>query len=105
MHRWCSSVSGKFQNIQTLVKQNLHIGVWTYYMTHREALAFKEINILLNIVLTIVVTVVNCIKRRSLKSRYLFCILQRHDCIHSALLFYCETRWLSPGKVCNMVMN
>jgi hypothetical protein len=61
-------MSGRLQNIQALVKKNLHRAlVWTHCMIHRETLASKAMS--LNIALTRVVIVVHYIKTRLLKSR------------------------------------
>ncbi|XP_035213412.1 protein FAM200A-like [Stegodyphus dumicola] len=65
---------------------------------NREALASKEMSPGLNIVLTTVVTVVNYIKMRPLKSRIFSALCKDMGAVHSALLFYCEERWLSRGK-------
>lgn len=92
------SMSGRFQSIQALVKQKSPQCVWTHCMIHREALASKEMSPGLNIVLTTVVTVVNYIKMRPLKSRIFSALCKDMGAMHSALLFYCEARWLSRGK-------
>lgn len=92
------SMSGRFQSIQALVKQKSPQCVWTHCMIHREALASKEMSPGLNIVLTTVVTVVNYIKMRPLKSRIFSALCKDMGAVHSALLFYCEARWLSRGK-------
>lgn len=92
------SMSGRFQSIQALVKQESPQCVWTHCMIHREALASKEMSPGLNIVLTTVVTVVNYIKMRPLKSRIFSALCKDMGSVHSQLLFYCEARWLSRGK-------
>ncbi|CAH1101768.1 unnamed protein product [Psylliodes chrysocephalus] len=90
-------MSGRFQSVQTLVKQKPPQRVWTHCMVHREDLASKEISFGLNIVLTMVVTVVNYIKIRLLKSRIFNALCKDMGAEHSTLQFYCEARWLSRG--------
>ncbi|GBL79466.1 SCAN domain-containing protein 3 [Araneus ventricosus] len=97
------SMSGRFQSMQALVKQKSPQCVWTHCMIHREALASKEMSLVLNIVLTTVVTVINYMKMRSLKSRISSALCKDMGAAHSALLFYCEARWLSRGKVLQLV--
>ncbi|XP_063902632.1 zinc finger BED domain-containing protein 5-like [Zophobas morio] len=92
------AMSGRFQSMQTLVKQKSPQCVWTHCMIHREALASKEMSPGLNIVLTTVVTAVNYIKMRPLKSRIFSELCKDMGAVHSSLLFYCETRWLSRGR-------
>ncbi|KAF8783319.1 Zinc finger BED domain-containing protein 5 [Argiope bruennichi] len=92
------SMSGRFQGIQAFVKQKSPQCVWTYCKIHREVLASKEMSPGLNTVLTTVVTVVNYIKMRPLKSRIFSALGKNMVSVHSALLFYCEARWLSHGK-------
>ncbi|KFM58672.1 SCAN domain-containing protein 3, partial [Stegodyphus mimosarum] len=92
------SMSGRFQSMQALVKQQSPQCVWTHCMIHREALASKEISPGLNIVSTAVVTVVSYIEMRSLKSKTFSALCKDMGVKHSALLFYCEARWLSRGK-------
>lgn len=90
------TMSGRFLSVQALVKQKSPQCIWTHCMIHREALASKELSPDLNFVLMTIVTVVNYIKMRPLKSRIFDGLCK--DAVHSALLFYCESRWLSRGK-------
>lgn len=66
MHRFdgARSMSGRFQSIQALVKQNSQHCIWTHCMIQREALASNEMSPCPNIALTTVVTVVNYMKMR-----------------------------------------
>lgn len=99
------SMSGRFQSMQTLVKQKSSQCIWTHCMIHREALASKEMCTGLNIVLSTVVTVVNFIKTRPLKSRMFSELCKDMGSVHTALLFYCEARWLSRGKFLKRVFE
>jgi zinc finger BED domain-containing protein 5/7/8/9 len=92
------SMSGRFHSIQALVKQKSPQCIWTHCMIHREALASKDMSPGLDFVLKSVVAVVNYIKMRPLKSRVFSAICKDVGAAHSALLFYCEARWLSRGK-------
>lgn len=92
------AMSGRFKSLQALVREKSPQCIWTHCMIHREALAAKELSPDLNIVLTTVVTVVNYIKMRPLKSRLFSELCKDMGADHSALLFYCDTRWLSRGK-------
>ncbi|CAH1962093.1 unnamed protein product [Acanthoscelides obtectus] len=66
--------------------------IWTHCMIRREAQAYKEMSPGLNIVLTTVVT-------------NLFCNLYRYGAVHSALLFFCEARWLHLRRVFELRQN
>ncbi|GFV46569.1 zinc finger BED domain-containing protein 5 [Trichonephila clavipes] len=97
------TMSGRLKSIQALVKQKYPLCIWTHCMIHREALASKEMSPGLNIVLMTVVTVVNYIKMRSLKSRIFSGLCKDMGAVHSSLLFHCEARWLSHGKLLQRV--
>ncbi|XP_072377896.1 protein FAM200A-like [Diabrotica undecimpunctata] len=99
------AMSGKFHSLQALVKQKSPMCIWTHSMIHREALASKKMSPVLNIVLTTVVTVVNYIKMRPLKTRIFSAPCKGMGALHSALLFYCEARWLSRGKFLKRVFE
>ncbi|XP_071051539.1 zinc finger BED domain-containing protein 5-like [Onthophagus taurus] len=80
-----STMSGRFQSLQELVKQKSPQCVWNI-----KALVCKEMSPGLNIVLTTVVTVVTYIKMRPVKSRIFNALCKDMGAEHSTLLFYCE---------------
>ncbi|XP_049816376.1 protein FAM200A-like [Schistocerca nitens] len=96
-------MSGGSRSIQAFVKQKSPHCVWTHDVRHREALASKEMNPILNATLTTVVIVVNCVKNEILKSRIFSALCKDMGAANSVLLFYCEARWLSRGKYLQLV--
>ena len=52
-----------------------------------------------NRVLEVVGKTVNFIKARPLKARFFLCLCDELGAEHNKLLFYCNSRWLSKGKV------
>ena len=92
-------MSGCFGGLQTLVQGVAVNAKWTHCLIQCEELALQQLSGDLNGVLKAVVKIVNFIKARSLKA-WLF----QHPCNelgaeHNNLLFYCNARWLSKGKV------
>mgnify|MGYP002775206681 CR=1 FL=1 len=93
------SMSGKYGGLQALIRKKAPNAMWTHCIIHREALASKAMSSELNQVLECVISSVNYIKTRPLKA-----ILFKKLCInmgaeHTALLYYCNSRWLSRGNV------
>ena len=76
-----------------------HCAKWTHCLIHREALASQQPNSDLNEVLKIVVKIVNFIKTRLLKARLFQCLCDKLGAEDNNLLFHCNPRWLSEGKV------
>ncbi|KAI4832302.1 hypothetical protein KUCAC02_015275, partial [Chaenocephalus aceratus] len=68
-----------------------------------EALASKALQQDLGEVLDVVVRVVNLIKKRPLQSRLFRELCKEMGAEHEHLLFHCEVRWLSKGKVLQRV--
>ncbi|KAI4816686.1 hypothetical protein KUCAC02_009002 [Chaenocephalus aceratus] len=75
----------------------------THCIIHREALASKALQQDLGEVLDVVVRVVNLIKKRPLQSRLFRELCKEMGAEHEHLLFHCEVRWLSKGKVLQRV--
>ena len=65
----------------------------------REALASQQLSGDLNGVLKVVVKTVNFIKAKPLKARLFQRLCDELGVEHNNLLFYCNARWLSKGKV------
>ena len=65
----------------------------------REALALQQLSGDFNGVLRAVVKTVNFIKARPLKARLFQRLYDELGAEHNNLLFYCNARWLSKGKV------
>ena len=92
-------MSGRFGELQTLVQGVAVNAKWTHCLIHREVLVSQQLSSDLNGVLEVVVKTVNFIKARPLKSQLFqrLCYELRAD--HNNLLFYCNAKWLSKGKV------
>ena len=73
--------------------------MWTHCIILREALASKSMSSELNQVLECVIGAVNYIKTRPLKARFFKKLCIDMGAEHTALLYYCNSRWLSRGNV------
>ncbi|XP_025415092.1 protein FAM200A-like [Sipha flava] len=73
--------------------------IWTHCIIHRESLASQNMCPSLNTVLQTVIKIVNYIKTRPDKARFFKKICEEMGAKHTALLFYCNSRWLSKGNV------
>jgi len=71
----------------------------TRCLIHREALTSQQLSGDLNGVLEVVVKTVNFIKARPLKAPLFRRLCDELGAEHNKLLFYCNTRWPSKGKV------
>ena len=71
----------------------------THCLIQSEALASQQLSGDLNGVLKAVVKTVNFIKARPLKARLFQRLCDKLGAEHNNLLFYCNARWLSKGKV------
>ena len=92
-------MQGKHTGLRTLIKNKAPKAQWTHCFIHREALMSKELSVDLHEVLKTIVKAVNYIKTRPLKARFFANLCHSLGSEHDALLFHCETRWLSRGKV------
>ena len=92
-------MSGLFGGLRTLVQGVAVNAKWTHCLIQREALASQQLSGDLNGVLKVVVKTVNFIKARPLKARLFQRLCNELGAEHSYLLFYCNARWLSQGKV------
>ena len=86
---------GLFGGLRTLVQDVAVNAKWTHCLIQREALASQQLNGDLNEVLK----TVNFIKARQLKARLFQHLCNELGAEHNNLLFYCNARWLSKGKV------
>ena len=99
MHGWCPSYVWPLWRAA-----NVNAGVavnekWTHCLIQREALVSQQLSGDLNRVLKAVVKTVNFIKARPLKARVFQRLCGELGAEHNNLLFYCNARWLSKGKV------
>ena len=92
-------MSGRFGGLQTLVQGVAVNAKWTHCLIQREALALQQLSGVLNGVLKAVVKTVNFIKARPLKARLFQRLCDELGAEHNNLLFYCNARWISKGKV------
>ena len=92
-------MSGRFGGLRTLVQGVAVNAKWTHCLIQREALASQQLSGNLNEVLKAVVKTVNFIKARPLKAQLFQCLCDELGAEHNNLLFYCNARWLSKGKV------
>lgn len=97
------SMAGRHAGLQALVREKAPHASWTHCMLHRQALASGSMNEELGNLLKDVVRVVNYIKNSPLKGRLFAQLCKDFGAEHTALLYYCESRWLSRGKVLQRV--
>ena len=93
------AMSGHLGGLRTLVQDVAVNAKWTHCIIHREALASQQLSGDLNGVLEVVVKTVNFIKSRPLKAQLFLRLCDELGAEHNNLLFYCNARWLSKGKV------
>ena len=93
------AMCGRFGGLRTLVQGVAVNAKWTHCLIHREALASQQLSGDLNGVLEVVVKTVNFIKARPLKARLFQRLCDELGAEHNNLLFYCNARRLSKGKV------
>ncbi|XP_045483145.1 zinc finger BED domain-containing protein 5-like [Harmonia axyridis] len=93
------SMSGRYGGVQALIRKKAPNAMWTHCIIHREALASKSMSSELNQVLECVIGAVNYIKTRPVKARLFKKLCIDMGAEHTALLYYCNSRWLSRGNV------
>jgi hypothetical protein len=99
------SMSGRYNGLQALIRKKAPEALWTHCMIHRQALASKDLSPILDQVLQTSITVVNFIKTRPLQARLFARLCNEMGADFTSLLFYCESRWLSPGNVLERVFE
>ncbi|XP_025407445.1 zinc finger BED domain-containing protein 5-like [Sipha flava] len=92
-------MAGHYGGLQALIRKKAPEMIWTHCIIHRESLASQNMCPSLNTVLQTVIKVVNYIKTRPVKARFFKKICEEMGAEHTALLFYCNSRWLSKGNV------
>ena len=92
-------MSGRFGGLRTLVQGVAVNAKWTHCLIQREALASQQLSGNLNEMLKAVFKTVNFIKARPLKAQLFQRLCDELEAEHNNLLFYCNARWLSKGKV------
>ena len=92
-------MSNRFGGLRTLVQGIAVNAKWTHCLIQREALASQQLSGDLNKVLKVVVKTVSFIKAKPLKARLFQRLCDELGAEHNNLLFYCNARWLSTGKV------
>ena len=92
-------MSGRFGGLQTLVKGVAVNAKWTHCLIHREVLASQQLRDHLSGVLEVVAKTVNFIKARPLKARFFQRLCDESGADHNNLLFCCNVRRFSKGKV------
>jgi hypothetical protein len=73
--------------------------MWAHCMMHNGSLAMKELCPELSEMLDTVLKTVNCMKTGPLESRLLHNYARKLGAKYQSLLFYCNSHWLSRGKV------
>ncbi|XP_074036235.1 protein FAM200B-like [Leptinotarsa decemlineata] len=92
-------MSGKYGGIQALIRKKAPNAMWTHCIIHREALASKSMSFELNQVLECVISAVNYIETRPPKARIFKKLCTDMGAVHTALLYYYNSRWLLRGNV------
>ena len=92
-------MSGHFGGLRTLVQGVAVNAKWTHCLIQREALASQPLSGNLNGVLKAVLKIVHQSKARPLKAQLFQRLCDELGAEHNNLLFYCNARRLSQGKV------
>ena len=92
------SMSGKYNGLQSLIRECAPLAKWTHCMLHREALASQCFRIELNEVVEEIVKVINYVKTSAVRSRIFSKLCDDLETPHKQLLFHATTRWLSLGN-------
>ena len=78
---------------------------WIHCFLHRQNLETRQISPELHDVLSVAVKTVNFIKKNALRSRCFVALCDRLNSDHLLLLYHCEVRWLSKGRVFNCLFE
>ena len=95
-------MTGKENGAAALIKKLVHLlnpeqVVFVHCIIHQEALCGKALK--MDHVMNAVVKTVNEIRAKGLKHRQFRAFLEELDGEYKDLLYHCEVRWLSRGKV------
>ena len=78
---------------------------WIHCFFYRQNLATRQMLPELHDVLSVAVRTVNFIKKNVLSSRCFAALCDRLNSDHLQLLYHCEVRWLSKGRVFNRLFE
>ena len=94
-----ASMAGVSNGVFAQIKELAPSAEWTHCYLHRENLAAKNITSALKAVISISIKTVNYIKNNATNSRCFaeLCVFLESE--HAQLLYHCEVRWLSKGRV------
>ena len=92
-------MSGCIRGLRALVQGVAPNAKLTHWLLHPKALASQQLGGDLIGVLEIVVKIVNFITTRPFETRLFQRFCDESGAEHSNLLFNCNSRWLSKGKV------
>jgi hypothetical protein len=97
------SVSARYGGLQALIRSQAPDALWTHCVIHREALASQYPSPLLNEVVETVIKIVKFIKTRPVKAIFFQQFYIDMGAERTALLYCCNSRWLSRGNVLSHV--
>ena len=100
-----ASMTGIHNGVVKQILDKAENAKWTHCFLHRQNLASRQMSPELHEVLSIAVKTVNYIKKNALHSRCFAALCDRLDSDHLQLLYYCEVRWLSKGRVFNRLFE
>ena len=92
------SMSGKYNGLQSLVRDHAPHAKWTHCMIHRESLAANNLSKDLSSVVDEVVKVINYVKTRPMKARFFRQLCDDSNATYNTLLFHATSRWLTLGN-------
>ena len=100
-----ASMTGIHNGVVKQILDKAENAKWTHCFLHRQNLASRQMSPELHKVLSIAVKTMNYIKKNALHSRCFAALCDRLDSDHLQLLYHCEVRWLSKGRVFNRLFE
>ena len=100
-----ASVTGVHHGVVKQIQDKAENAKWTHCFLHRQNLATRQMSPELHEVLSIAVKIVNYIKKNALHSQCFLALCDGLDSGHLQLLYHCEVRWFSKGRVLNRLFE
>ena len=100
-----ASMTGVHHGVVKQILDKAENAKWTHCFLHRQNLASRQMSPELHEVLSIAVKTVNYFKKNALHSRCFAALCDKLDSDHLQLLYHCEVRWLSKGRVFNRLFE
>ena len=100
-----ASMTGVHHGVLKQIQDKAENAEWTHCFLHIQNLATRQMPPELHEVLSIAVKTTNYIKKNALSSRCFSALCDGLDSGHLQLLYHCEVRWLSKGRILNRLFE